>query len=143
MNLKYNLDAMKILLAITLCVGFAYLSLPISAQTKKSTLPCEDSAQTQFDMNNCAHMIFVKSDEALNVTYKKVLAATSEDGPQYVQKLKAAQLLWIKYRDATCESESALNEGGTMHPMVYDYCLASVTDERNERLKELLKVLKQ
>lgn len=123
-------------------MGLFILTVSAPAQNKKPAR-CEDTAQTQIELNNCAHQAYVKADNAMNITYKKVMSSLTEDGPQYSQKLKAAQLLWIKYRDATCESESALNEGGTMYPMVYNFCLAGVTDERNTRLKELLKVLQQ
>jgi len=131
------------LFTISFCLCLCLFAVPTPAQDKKPAAPCQDAAQTQFDLNNCAHEAYVKADNAMNITYKKVMASLTEDGPQYSQKLKAAQLLWIKYRDATCESESALNEGGTMYPMVYNFCLASATDERNTRLKELLKVLQQ
>jgi uncharacterized protein YecT (DUF1311 family) len=134
---------MKISIVATLFVGLLLLTFSASAQNKKAGSTCEDSAQTQVEMNNCAHEAYVKSDAALNVTYKKLMALLAQDGPQYQVKLKTAQLQWIKYRDSNCESESALNEGGTMYPMVYDYCLASVTDERNKRLKETIKTQQQ
>ena len=130
------------LFTISFCMGLFILTVSAPAQNKKPAR-CEDTAQTQIELNNCAHQAYVKADNAMNITYKKVMSSLTEDGPQYSQKLKAAQLLWIKYRDATCESESSLNEGGTMYPMVYNFCLAGVTDERNTRLKELLKVLQQ
>jgi len=136
-------NTMTKLFATAVCMGLFLFTVSAPAQNKKPAAPCQDTAQTQFDLNNCAHEAYVKADNAMNITYKKVMASLTEDGPQYSQKLKAAQLLWIKYRDATCESESALNEGGTMYPMVYNFCLASATDERNTRLKELLKVLQQ
>jgi uncharacterized protein YecT (DUF1311 family) len=130
------------LFATAVCMGLFLFTVSAPAQNKKPA-QCENTAQTQFELNNCAHQAYVKADNAMNITYKKVMSSLTEDGPQHTQKLKAAQLLWIKYRDATCESESALNEGGSMYPMVYNFCLASVTDERNIRLKELLKVLQQ
>ena len=136
-------STMTKLFAAAFCMGLFLFTGSASAQNQKPAAPCEDTAQTQSELNNCAHQAYVKADNAMNITYKKVMASLTEDGPQYTQKLKAAQLLWIKYRDATCESESALNEGGSMYPMVYNFCLASVTDERNTRLKELLKVLQQ
>lgn len=136
-------NTMTKLFATAVCMGLFLFTVSAPAQNKKPAAPCQDTAQTQFDLNNCAHEAYVKADNTMNITYKKVMASLTEDGPQYSQKLKAAQLLWIKYRDATCESESSLNEGGTMYPMVYNFCLAGVTDERNTRLKELLKVLQQ
>jgi uncharacterized protein YecT (DUF1311 family) len=136
-------NTMTKLFATAICMGLFLFTVSTPAQNKKPAAPCVDAAQTQVDLNNCAHEAYVKADNAMNITYKKVIASLTEDGPQYTQKLKAAQLLWIKYRDATCESESALNEGGTIYPMVYNFCLAGVTDERNTRLKDLLKVLQQ
>ena len=131
---------MKILIICSV-LFFAAGATAMGQKTSTSD-PCSD-AQTQFEMSQCAHKEYAKSDAALNVTYKKLMAALKENGEKYQEKLKDAQLQWIKYRDTTCESESQLNEGGTMYPMVYNFCLASVTDERNKRLKAQLTTMTQ
>ena len=59
------------------------------------------------------------------------------------QKLRRAQASWTQYRDATCESEASIYEGGSIRPAVYYSCMASVTRERAQRLKEFLAVTKQ
>ena len=92
-------------------------------------------------MTNCAHLAFKKSDAELNRVYQQLMKKVAADGEKYQRKLQEAQRAWLKYRDANCESEVALNEGGTIYPMVYNYCLASMTEERTKRMKEMLKVL--
>jgi uncharacterized protein YecT (DUF1311 family) len=71
----------------------------------------------------------------LNNAYRQLALAST---PEERRKLKAAQLAWLKFRDAQCEFESVLNVGGTMYPMVLDFCLAGVTAARTRQLRESL-----
>lgn len=59
------------------------------------------------------------------------------------QKLRQAQSAWLQYRDANCESEASIYEGGSIRPAVYYSCLASITQERVARMKEFLKETRQ
>lgn len=106
---------------------------PASAQTQKD--PCAN-AQTQMELNECQAREYKKADAALNTVYKQLMAKVDDEGER--SALKAAQLAWIKYRDANCEFESYLNKGGTMYSMVYDGCLTALTQERTRHLRDLL-----
>ena len=59
------------------------------------------------------------------------------------QKLRQAQLVWLRYRDANCESEASIYDGGSIRPAVYSTCLASITQERTRRMRAFLAVTRQ
>jgi uncharacterized protein YecT (DUF1311 family) len=111
--------------------------LPIAAASNRQKQDdeklCKD-AQTQFEMNQCAHKKFVAADAELNKAYNR-LASKLED-EELRAHLKTAELAWIKYRDATCDFEGIVYKGGTMRPMVESFCLARVTSARAAELKE-------
>jgi uncharacterized protein YecT (DUF1311 family) len=50
-------------------------------------------------------------------------------------KLREAQRLWIQFRDANCNAEYALYEGGSAGPMVKVACIEAVTRHRTEELQ--------
>jgi uncharacterized protein YecT (DUF1311 family) len=97
--------------------------------------PCPGS-NTQFELNQCAARARDSADAELNKVYRELLKNTS--GAERA-KLRAAQLAWIKFRDAQCDYESVGNKGGSIYPMVYSFCLAGVTKARVEQLREILR----
>jgi uncharacterized protein YecT (DUF1311 family) len=97
--------------------------------------PCPD-AMTQYAMNQCAARAFQRADAELNKIYRQMW---NDAGAAEKAKLRAAQLAWIKFRDAHCDYESFGNTGGSIYPMVYSFCLAEVTGERTKQFKEILK----
>ena len=97
--------------------------------------PCP-GANTQFDLNQCAARARDKADAELNKVYRELLKDT---GAAERAKLRAAQLAWIKFRDAHCDYESVGNKGGSIYPMVFSFCLAKVTAGRVEQLREIMR----
>lgn len=97
--------------------------------------PCHD-AMTQFEMNRCAAREFRKADAELNKIYRQM---SKDAGAEEKVKLRAAQLAWIKFRDAHCDYESFGNKGGSIYPTVYGFCLAEVTRGRTNQFREILK----
>lgn len=107
-------------------------------------IDCEN-AQTQMDMNICADKDYQQADKALNVAYKKAVAAAREMddnvkdmGEAYVgavDALKRAQRAWIGYRDGQCEFAGFEARGGSMEPMLVSGCLADLTRKRTDELK--------
>ena len=97
----------------------------------------------QSAMNECAHERFKFADNRLNIVYKnkmKELKKTQEEYPnedatkELVAKYRAAQLAWLKYRDAQCEDESYGYYGGSMAPMIYSSCLETLTTDRIKQM---------
>ena len=97
--------------------------------------PCPGS-NTQFELNQCAARARDRADAELNKVYRELMkdAGTTERA-----KLRAAQLAWLKFRDAHCDYESVGNKGGTIYPMVVSFCLAGVTTARVKQLQEILR----
>ena len=87
-------------------------------------------------MNQCASQAFQKADAELNKLYQQLV---KDAGAGERAKLRAAQLAWIKFRDAHCEYEAFGNTGGSIYPMVYGFCLAEVTGERAKQFRDTLK----
>jgi uncharacterized protein YecT (DUF1311 family) len=72
----------------------------------------------------------------LNKLYQQLM---KDAGAGEKAKLRAAQLAWIKFRDAHCEYEAFGNTGGSIYPMVHGFCLAEVTAERSKQFRDTLK----
>ena len=110
------------------------------AQKQKQAEPCP-GAQTQYEMDECAHKELVAADAELNRAYNQ-LAAKLDDAEQRAQ-LKTAELAWIKFRDENCTFEGLFYKGGTMRPMIESFCKADVTRTRTAQLREQIKTYEQ
>lgn len=95
--------------------------------------------QTQHEMNRQAARDYQKADAELNRTYRSLYAALDKNRRA---KLKAAQLAWLKFRDAESAFVSSEMEGGSAQPMLYSGALADLTKKRAKELKEAYEVVK-
>lgn len=105
------------------------------AQDQNKPDPCAN-AQTQLEMNMCWGNQYKAADARLNTVYRDF---TSKLSPAETAQLKAAQLAWIKFRDANCEFVADAYKGGTIRPMMAAMCLAEVTTARTSELKAQMK----
>jgi len=119
-----------------------FCTLAVAAQEATATQdevdregPCS-GAGNQFELNQCAARARDKADAELNKAYRELMKDT---GSTERVKLRAAQLAWIKFRDTQCDYETVDNEGGSIYPMVYSFCLAKVTGARVKQLQEILR----
>lgn len=99
-------------------------------------------SQTQFEMNQEACDEYKKADDKLNQVYQQILREYKKD-TFFIQKLKEAQLAWLKFRDAHIESlyplkpnASPLSEYGSVYPMCVCIALKEITEKRIEELKK-------
>lgn len=129
---------MKKLLATHAC----FLALTILPQT--AIAGC-DNPQTTLEMRSCAGAEYETADAALNITYQQVrksMKALDQDLPEAAKgaarSLLEAQRAWIKFRDASCETEGFLFRGGTMEPVMVLYCKGELTRQRTRQLEYLL-----
>lgn len=91
------------------------------------------NAMDQRTLNHCAGEEFDAADRELNAVYVTLLAAMNNDSHR--TRLRIAQRNWIQFRDKECSFETADNEGGSMHPMVYAGCLTRLTRARTQALQ--------
>ena len=96
------------------------------------------TAQTQTEMNSSEKTICLKADKELNEVYIKILKEYSKN-EKFIEKLKIAQRLWIKFRDAHIESiypgEDKQFKYGSVYPMCYWIQMTTLTKDRTDELK--------
>jgi len=88
------------------------------------------------EVTACLVQHFKTADADLNAVYQKAIKSATEYGPTDLANLKDAQRKWIAYRDAVCEAEFALYQGGTAGGPAKFACLWRITDQRTHDLKE-------
>ena len=117
---------------------FLCLSVALNGfgQKQKKQDPCAN-AQSTAEMRDCAGREYKKVDDELNRVYRQLMSRLDDEG--HKGALKAAQQVWIKYRDANCDFESYLNRGGTIEPVVRYNCLTWMTESRTKELREDIK----
>ena len=91
--------------------------------------------ETQAEMNACAASIYAQADAELNREWPKVKARMQRMGAW--DELLDSQRKWLAYRDAACEAEAKLFEGGSMQPLMRSMCLAALTEQRTRELRGL------
>jgi len=104
---------------------FLFTGQSTSSQTSVPDV-CKDT-KTQLDMNTCLASAYGDADRDLNALYTSVKGKLN---PAAIAKLQEAQRAWIRYRDANCEAEAGLYEGGSIQPAVRSGCLGRVTRAR-------------
>ncbi len=113
---------------------FGLLSLPGLAFAD-----CASNGGGQADLNQCYGSEYRKADSELNALYKKILSEYADD-PRFIEKFKAAQRAWIKFRDA--EMEALFPHGdepqyyGSVYPMCDSIWLTTLTRERIDQLRK-------
>jgi len=79
---------------------------------------------------------YTKAEKEINAVYQKVLQQYSAD-KEFVKNLKAAQRLWIQFRDAEIKARYP-NQNPGYYGSVYPTCVSDLkTQLTNERTKTL------
>lgn len=114
---------------------FLLAAVAFAAPALAGDIDCRN-AMSQSAMNICADQDFQAADARLNAVFGRLMAAFGDEA--FRAKLKTAQRAWIQFRDNECTYETADNEGGSIHPMVYAGCLARLTKDRTRALEAQL-----
>jgi uncharacterized protein YecT (DUF1311 family) len=96
--------------------------------------------QTLADMNQQAHVSFQKADKELNEVYQKIILKYKID-PAFIASLKAAQRLWIQFRDAELKMKYPSREQGyygSVYPLCYSAYKEELTRQRIKTLQQWL-----
>lgn len=123
----------RTLLTLCLLLGTA---LPAFAQSR-----CNPSGN-QGELNACAALELAQADAALNAVYRQVLAKHAGESVA-LEKIKAAQRLWIQLRDADLDARYPVGDDedprvlyGSMYPMLYAFEKAALTETRTAYLRK-------
>ena len=92
----------------------------------------EEEGFTTYGMGVCSQRELAIWDERLNAAYSTLMTnyRSDEYSANRATALQEAQRLWISYRDAECEQEALVFEGGTAAGLVYASCLIDFTAKR-------------
>ena len=97
-------------------------------------------SQTQLEMNEKEHQIFLKADKELNQVYKQILNEYKSD-TAFIKNLKTSQRLWVQFRDAemlTMYPARKPGYYGSVHPMCWSIYKTELTNERINKLRSWL-----
>ena len=99
------------------------------------------SAGTQSELNACAGDELASADAELNAVYGRILAEYRGDAV-FLAKLKTAQRLWIRLRDAEVDARFPVPDGeranvvwGSSYPMRVAGYRADLTQQRPRQLR--------
>ncbi len=106
-------------------VAVAFFGLATAAGAQE--VDCA-TATAQQDMNWCAAEAYRAADAALNAEWTLTTGWAQEVGLE--ESLRGAQRAWIAFRDAACEVEAAVWEGGSMQPLIHATCMTRLTEAR-------------
>ncbi len=115
---------------LTLCLWVGSLPLNAQAQTNDNR---QDLPKNDLQTNREAYQ---REDLELNIAYRKLMAQLQEQGRE---RLKNAQLAWLKFRDLQCEFERGSREGESLQSIQHKSCLAAATRQRTNELSAWLK----
>ena len=93
--------------------------------------------QTQGEMNQDSYKEYQKSEKEINLVYQKILKEYKDD-TAFINNLKIAQRLWIKFRDAEVKAMYPDREEGyygSIHSMCLSGYMKELTDDRIKKLK--------
>lgn len=108
-------------------------SLEAQAADIKAAL---EQAQSQSEMNQKAHELYVLWDDALNELWGKLQDSLPEDE---FDELLDEQIQWIEDKENAVEEAGKEVEGGSMYPLITNSKAAEITEERVYEFYELLK----
>ena len=94
-------------------------------------------AQTQYEINQDAENSYKKAEQELNDTYQKILKEYASD-TSFISHLKAAERLWIEFRDAELAMKfppEPAGSYGSVLPMCESQYMEQLTRDRIKTLK--------
>ena len=135
---------MRTLIVAILVAGAAALPAaaagPAPIKEPFTLLPCPAKPATTLAAEGCAEHSIVKSDATINATAQavyKLLSATGR-GP-FVSGEKS----WLSFRHSFCQAESSMYAGGSLSPVVFGQCEASLNEDHVKELAALKRTLSQ
>lgn len=119
--------------AATVAIVLLAATPALAAGICNRSQPCDQTAQTQLDITDCAQNLSKEADKKLNELWPKVLGIFNDNytnASDLKDTLRQAQREWIKFRDTTCQAESNIYQGGSLANLLYVQCTCAVTESR-------------
>ena len=121
------------------------LIFPLIASAGEARTDCNQSAITQTDLNICSRSKLKETDDELNRVYQAIRKKYAKN-PEFLRKLKSAQLAWIKFRDAEMDALFPVEDPhyyGSVKPMCQADWLRKITEQRTNELKRWLEPVEE
>jgi uncharacterized protein YecT (DUF1311 family) len=125
---------------IRVMIAFLVLACAQAQQPDRADLPDRpglcDNASTQLELNQCTAEQLKVVRARLSALYNEISAdlVRNKDAVA-INKLKAAQQAWLKYRQLHCDAARHQSSGASMSPMIWADCMTGVTLTRIQELK--------
>lgn len=127
------------IVSFSLCMCIAGSSHALASNKNNDIQPTkaydeclESSNGVTVTLRRCANEELRRQDSRLNRLYRKLLERSE---PHRREKLKSAQLAWIQLRDRQCEYEAALEQDGTIWPLIITSCHIDFTIRRADQMQ--------
>jgi uncharacterized protein YecT (DUF1311 family) len=123
---------MRVKFGTSAVLATVWLSVASAAYAGDQGDPAQSCDGSTADMVECLKGKTAEWDKRLTIAYEKAL---KEAVPQQHDQLRAAERLWIQYRDANCLYYS-LGEG-TIARIDAGECMRSMTEARARELEDI------
>jgi uncharacterized protein YecT (DUF1311 family) len=121
------------------------LFIPLIVSAGEARIDCYQSASTQTDLTVCSGSKLKDADDGLNRIYQAIRIKYAKN-PEFLRKLKSAQLAWIKFRDAEMDALFPVEDPyyyGSVMPMCQADWLRKITEQRITELKRWLEPVEE
>ena len=118
-------------------IGYASLPSVIASETASEPL-CGD-AMTTLAMQECLTEQHQMLDQELNDVYRDLMGELPRARRE---KLKAAQVAWLAFRDRAAEFQASASEGGSLSNLEYSVALVELTRDRVGQLRGHLEMVR-
>lgn len=114
-----------IVLASLTAVGGALAAAPTPPVIRETftQLPCPKHAVTTIAMEGCTEKSILTSDERINALVRTIFYSLGRSSrATFVQGERS----WLRYRQDSCTTAASLYTGGSIQPIFFGGCLASL-----------------
>ena len=127
-------------------VDTATLKAKVASQERSQVLDeqefrCLHRAVTTYAMGRCLSGAFSRANRRIQAR-TKVISSLIGNGSGRAAFVRS-ELLWIRYREASCEAEASAYTGGSAQPLLHAHCEVRRSKSHLKELAELEGVFRQ
>ena len=102
---------------------------------KFTVLACPAKPRTTVQLEGCAEHRVIAADRRVDTLNARVFAKLGHSARATFGRAHAD---WVAYRDAACVAQASIYSGGSLQPVVYASCLASIDGSHVSELRRML-----